>query len=500
MSDKNDDIDFGKTIDWEIYERFHVDTKVVPHRKPIPHPFYPIVDRKGLTKYLFKELKELKWRVITSKKHRELFFAKPCIYGVFSGPFAGYMPRRALCTGCMRCVLEYPEFCRVERNQAFYEFGDSYWIPPDATQFSMTPASIVWKEAETGKIPIKGMGYKGPFARDGWDEIWTDMSEIVRPTRDGIYGREYISTLVDLGRKSRYLKFAEDGTLLNPSRTVQASLPIMFDHLPPNLNNRYISKSIASAAEHVKTYFVMHPEDARKYDLPATRWMVPLVDDMTVETHESILNYASMIETTTMNAETIKKLRKLNPRAPLVVRLNITRNSELHVKELVQQQDEVDGIHLVADYHGYEFEQNDPRFIKDALHSIHALLVREGLRDEITLIASGGIILAEHVPKAIIMGADAVAIDTAILVALQMRFKGECRHPYSSAIIQERFDWKWGRQRLINLLGSWHDQLIEILSAMGQRDVRRLRGDIGRAMFRDELEAEAFGDIEIIQE
>jgi len=37
--------------------------------------------------------------------------------------------------------------------------------------------------------------------------MWTDMSEIVRPTRDGIHGREYISTLVDLGRKVKFLEF-----------------------------------------------------------------------------------------------------------------------------------------------------------------------------------------------------------------------------------------------------------------------------------------------------
>ncbi len=60
----------------------------------------------------------------------------------------------------------------------------------------------------------------------------------------------------------------------------------------------------------------------------------------------------------------------------------------------------------------------------------------------------------------------------------------------------EKFDSKWGEQRLVNLLASWHDQLIEILSAMGIRDVRRLSGDVGRAMFNEELEKEAFGDIE----
>jgi glutamate synthase domain-containing protein 2 len=88
-----------------------------------------------------------------------------------------------------------------------------------------------------------------------------------------------------------------------------------------------------------------------------------------------------------------------------------------------------------------------------------------------------------------------VALDTTILVALQTRFEGECRSSKNGLITPDKFDEKWGEQRLVNLIGSWHDQLIEILSAMGIRDVRRLRGDLGRAMFREELEKEAFSDI-----
>ena len=37
------------------------------------------------------------------------------------------------------------------------------------------------------------------------------MSEIVRPTRDGIHGREYISTSVDVGRKLTHLAFRTVG-------------------------------------------------------------------------------------------------------------------------------------------------------------------------------------------------------------------------------------------------------------------------------------------------
>ena len=55
--------------------------------------------------------------------------------------------------------------------------------------------------------------------------------------------------------------------------------------------------------------------------------------------------------------------------------------------------------------------------------------MKESLRDDVTIIVSGGITLAEHVPKAIICGADLVAIDTTVLVALQAQFLGECKSP-----------------------------------------------------------------------
>ena len=69
----------------------------------------------------------------------------------------------------------------------------------------------LWYQAETGKIPVSGAGYPGPFTGPGFDSMWTDMSEIVRPTRDGIHGREYISTSVDIGRTPKSLVFDKTG-------------------------------------------------------------------------------------------------------------------------------------------------------------------------------------------------------------------------------------------------------------------------------------------------
>ena len=63
-----------------------------------------------------------------------------------------------------------------------------------------------WSEAD-------GAGYGGAFSGPGFDSMWTDMSEIVRPTRDGIHGREYISTVVDIGRRPSRLAFDDAGRL-----------------------------------------------------------------------------------------------------------------------------------------------------------------------------------------------------------------------------------------------------------------------------------------------
>ena len=60
--------------------------------------------------------------------------------------------------------------------------------------------------------------------------MWTDMSEIVRPTRDGIHGREYISTSVDLGKRVDHLEFDDEGKLLTEMpKFVELPVPMLMD-------------------------------------------------------------------------------------------------------------------------------------------------------------------------------------------------------------------------------------------------------------------------------
>ncbi len=94
------------------------------------------------------------------------------------------------------------------------------------------------------------------------------------------------------------------------------------------------------------------------------------------------------------------------------------------------------------------------------------------------------------------LGAARYALDTALVIALQGRFRGECLDRASAVVEMPTFESDWAAQRLMNLAASWRDQLLEVLGAMGMREVRRLRGEMGRAMFQAEMEREAFAGIE----
>ena len=107
------------------------------------------------------------------------------------------------CMGCFSCVQKCTKgLLALSANPVYERLGNSYWTP-DIIE-------TTWAQAETAKIPVSGAGYRGKFTGPGFDSMWTDMSEIVRPTRDGIHGREYISTAVDIGRKPSLLHFDED--------------------------------------------------------------------------------------------------------------------------------------------------------------------------------------------------------------------------------------------------------------------------------------------------
>jgi len=449
------------------YERFKIETKPARHVYQIPNKFDVSAKKVRLAAMLVHEAFEY-------KLNKEVVLSRPCIYGVFGGRFGGFKPLKHKCVGCMRCVQEYPHIMTVKHSDSYKRLGDSFWTPE--------AVFTIWNEASTGKIPVKGMGYKGAFGGEGFDGIWTDMSEIVRPTRDGVYGREYISTSVDVGRKPTSVDFNK---IDRAPSTVEIPVPIIFDKVP--VGNGPIRSAVGMAAEKLGTFYISRSRTPFDFG-PAN--LIPIVDEETIQ--DLVERPAAIVEYDADRADIFEKLRSALPSSIVIARLPLHEDSGTVACKLAREG--VRGLHLYADYHGQDYSKQ-PQHISASLKVVHQQLVKEGLRDQVTIIASGGITLAEHVPKAIICGADLVGIDTTVLVALQAEFKGETRDRTNCQMKPREIDPEWGAQRLVNLMGVWHDQLIEILSAMGMRDVRRLRGDIGRSMMDAELREQSFKGI-----
>ncbi|MFN8424313.1 MAG: FMN-binding glutamate synthase family protein [Anaerolineae bacterium] len=146
-------------------------------------------------------------------------------------------------------------------------------------------------------------------------------------------------------------------------------------------------------------------------------------------------------------------------------------------------------IHLDGSYGGTGAapeiaKKNIAMPIEFAVPKVHRHLEAEGIRDQVTLIASGGVRTAYDIAKAIALGADGCVIGTAELVAMGCTRCSNCERgrgctygltttdPELQAWVQP----DWGAARLLKLYESLQWQLRDILYRLGMQSVRELRG------------------------
>jgi glutamate synthase domain-containing protein 2/Na+-translocating ferredoxin:NAD+ oxidoreductase RNF subunit RnfB len=390
-----------------------------------------------------------------------------------------------LCISCMRCVQECKKNILFRMANTEYEgLVDEYWRPDVITN--------IWDQSETGRIPVSGAGYRGLFAGAGFDSMWTDMSEIVRPTRDGIHGREYISTAIELGRHPARLEFDEQGDLITeiPAFT-EIPIPIVLD-LPAN---KFITDStkqaIAAAAVDVNTFAVASLADAIDLQKRRKQHLIVRFDPASDDVKD--LHGIGIVELAWSKdiPAVIESITTANPDIIVSVRLPLNEKAAERATALATEGAGI--IHLQATYKGKGFGKRSEEFIIELVKQVHFALLAQSLRDQVTVLITGGIALAEHIAKGIACGADGVALDRALLVALGCRLCRDCSDRKSCPAKIDTAPTDWARQRIINLIGSSHSQLIEVMGAMGLREVRRLRGELGRVMFFEDLERDNLG-------
>ena len=147
-----------------------------------------------------------------------------------------------------------------------------------------------------------------------------------------------------------------------------------------------------------------------------------------------------------------------------------------------------------------------PKVIRDnvgipielAIAVVDEHLRKEGIRNQVSLIVGGSIRSSSDAIKAIALGADAVYIGTAALVAMgctlcQKCYTGKCNWGISTQdpFLTKRLNPNIGAKRLINLLRAWELEMKEMLGCMGINAIESLRGN------REQLRGIGLSDTEL---
>ena len=180
-------------------------------------------------------------------------------------------------------------------------------------------------------------------------------------------------------------------------------------------------------------------------------------------------------------------IKAINPKA--VVSVKVSTPTDVDMVAVGSYYAGAHIIHLDGSYGGTGAapdiaKKNIAMPIEYAVPRVHRFLMDEGVRDKITVVASGGIRTPHDVAKIIALGADAVVTGTADLVALECVRCHNCESGRGCARgiattdpeLMELIDLDWGTQRIVNMFMAWRRELIRILKKLGMKSIRELVG------------------------
>ena len=438
----------------------------------------------------------------------------------------GPVPDPAKCVGCHRCEAFCPQRAITIEPNPQYLRPHPLWTESHRKN--------LWVQAETGGVLLTGMGNDLPYPII-WDHLLLDACQVTNPSIDPL--REPMELRTYLGSRPDQIELAvgaegpELATEMPPN--LELAVPVVFAAMSYGSISLNAQKAIAMAATELGTYWNtgeggLH-EDLRPY---AHRAFVQCASGRFGVTAD-YLNSGAAIEIKIgqgakpgigghlpgekVSAEvsetrmipigsdalspapqhdiySIEDLRQLiyalkeatNYEKPVSVKIAAVHNVGAIASGIVRAGADIvylDGFRggtgaaptVIRDHLGIPIEI--------ALAVVDQQLREEGIRNQASLIAAGGIRSSADAAKAIALGADAVALGTGALLALgctlcQKCYTGRCSWGITSQdpALTRRLDPYLGSRRLINLVSAWAAELEEILGAMGVNAVESLRG------------------------
>jgi len=448
----------------------------------------------------------------------------------------------AKCVNCHRCVSLCPTRALkiVKSDHTFKE--NANWTGKSIKE--------IYKQASTGGVLLSSMGNPENYPIY-FDRILLNASQVTNPSIDPL--REPMETRVYLGAKPDRIERDENGKLKNNLKPhIKLSMPVMFSAMSYGSLSYNAHESLARAAAELGILYNtgeggLH-EDLYKYGGNT----IVQVASGRFGVHKKYLNSAAAIEIkmgqgakpgigghlpgtkivgdiskTRMIPEgtdaispaphhdiySIEDLRQLvyslkeatAYTKPVIVKIAAVHNVAAIASGIARSGADIiaiDGFRggtgaaptRIRDHVGIPIEL--------ALASVDKRLRDEGIRNNVSLVVGGSIRSSADVVKAVALGADAVYIGTAALIALGCHLcrschTGKCNWGIATQRedLVKRLNPNIGYKRLVNLMTAWQHEIKEMMGGMGINSIEALKGN--RLMLRgvglNEKELEILG-------
>ncbi len=439
------------------------------------------------------------------------------------------MANDSLCVNCHRCVAVCPERAlKIVKSEHTFR-KNANWSERDINE--------IYRQAESGGVLLSSMGNPKNYPVY-WDKILINASQVTNPSIDPL--REPMETRTFLGKRPKKIRRDANGRLITEMTPgIELSTPIMFSAMSYGSISYNAHAALAKAAKILGICYNtgeggLH-EDFYAYG-PNT---IVQVASGRFGVHKDYLNAGAAIEIKmgqgakpgigghlpgTKIVEDVSKTRMIPKGSDAISPaphhdiysiedlrqlVDSLKEATGHKKPIIVKVAAVHNIGAIASgiaRSGADIIAIDgfrggtgaaPTRIRDnigipvelALAAVDERLRQEGIRGDVSIVVGGSIRSSADVVKAIALGADAVYIGTAALLALGCHLcrtcqSGRCNWGIATQNpeLVRRLDPEEGAARLVNLVTAWTHEIKEMMGGMGINSIETLNGN--RLMLR----------------